>query len=126
MGHRITITAGRISIEAELNDSASAEAIRRALPIQGEASTWGQEVYFEIGVEAPSAKDAREVMSVGDLAYWPPGRALCLFFGRTPASAADGRPRAASPVNPVGRILGEAKVLASIRDGQAINVRAKT
>jgi len=117
---RITITVGGISAEAELNDSPCAEAIYQALPITSAANTWGQEVYFDIGVSCELADSARQDMAVGEVGYWPVGRALCIFFGRTPASGADGAPKAASDVNPVGRIVGDAGVFKSVGDGDKI------
>lgn len=122
MGRRIVISAGSVRAEAELNDSSCAQAIYQALPITARASTWGQEIYFAIPVECSEAADAREKMVVGELAYWPPGNAFCIFFGPTPASGRDGVPRAASPVNPVGKLLGDAGALRQVRDGEKITI----
>lgn len=105
--HKITITAGEISLEAELNDSPTAQQIWDALPITGSANIWGDEIYFEIPVTAKQASDARAEVEVGELGYWPVGRAFCIFFGPTPVST-DDRPRAYSPVNVIGRVLGDA------------------
>ncbi len=120
---KITITAGKIRAEAELNDSPTAEAIWRALPIEGRANTWGDEIYFEIPVEQEGAPEARAEVEVGELGYWPPGAAFCIFFGRTPASRGD-KPRAASPVNPLGRIVGDATVFRSVPDGEKVRLQA--
>ncbi len=119
---KITITAGKVLAEAELNDSPTAQAIWRALPIDGRANTWGDEIYFEIPVEQGSAKDARAEVEVGELGYWPPGSAFCIFFGPTPASRGAG-PRAASPVNPLGRVVGDATVFGAVRDGEKVTLR---
>lgn len=91
------------TIHGELGESATAQAIAAALPVRARASTWGDEIYFGIPVSAPLEPGATDLQAVGDLAYWPPGRAFCIFFGRTPASHA-GEPRAASPVNLIGRL----------------------
>lgn len=104
---RIIITAGGESLPAELNDSLCAQQIWDALPIEGRANIWGDEIYFEIPVEADQAPDARAEVEVGELGYWPVGRAFCIFFGPTPVST-DERPRAYSPVNILGRVLGDA------------------
>jgi len=104
---KIMITAGKVSMEAELNDSPTAQQIWDALPITGSANVWGDEIYFEIPVTAQQAPDARAEVEVGELAYWPVGRAFCIFFGPTPVST-DDRPRAYSPVNVIGRLLGDA------------------
>lgn len=78
------------------------DAITGALPLEGDAARWGEELYFRTGVDVP-AEDARAEVRVGSLAYWPQGNAVCLFWGPTPASRGD-EPRAASPVNVVARV----------------------
>ena len=79
----IRITAANISLEAELNSSPTARQVWEALPIEGRANTWGDEIYFEIPVSAAQALDARADVAVGELGYWPVGRAFCIFFGRS-------------------------------------------
>jgi hypothetical protein len=118
---KIAISSGDISLLGELNDSATARAIWEALPIKGIAKTWGDEVYFEIPVTADEAEDARALVEVGELGYWPVGQAFCLFFGPTPAST-DDRPRAYSPVNIIGRILDDASQFRTVRDGDPVRV----
>ncbi len=118
---RIRITAGKVIADAELNESATAKAILKALPIEGEANRWGEEIYFEIPVKLEEAPDARQEMAVGELAYWPAGAALCIFFGRTPVSR-DEKPRAYSNVNPFGTVAGDAKVFRAVRDGDAVRI----
>lgn len=103
---RIRITAGGIRVIAELNDSPTADAIWEALPLEARGNTWGDEIYFAIPVQLPLAKDARDVVELGDLGYWPPGSAFCIFYGPTPASLGD-EIRPASPVNVFGRILDD-------------------
>src|SRR6185503_4723665 len=112
--------AGAVSAEARLNDSKTAGAIWDALPIEAKGQTWGDEIYFDIGLTAP-LEQARDVVDVGDLAYWPPGQAFCIFFGRTPASQGD-ECRAASPVNVVGRVIGDPKVFKNVRSGTTIKL----
>ena len=125
MEHRITINAGSVTVAAEMNDSATAETIWAALPITGRANTWGDEIYFEIPVEAEQAADARADVAVGELGYWPVGHAFCIFFGPTPVSSGD-QPRAASPVNVVGQVLGDATVLRDVRAGAAVTLSKAT
>lgn len=117
----IRITAGKVSAEAILNDSPTATKIWEALPIEGRGNTWGEEIYFSIPVEAKPEKDAREIVAVGELGYWPPGTAFCIFFGRTPAST-DDRPRAASAVNIIGRIQGDATAFKSVTSGTRVRL----
>jgi hypothetical protein len=94
-------------MEAELNDSPTAREIAAALPITTSFNTWGDEIYFSIPVHAELEDTAQEVVQVGDLGYWPPGHALCIFFGQTPASQ-PGKIMPASAVNMVGKVLGDA------------------
>ena len=125
MSHRITIAAGSVTMEAELNDSSTAQMIWEALPITGRANTWGDEIYFEIPVRAEQAPDARADVEVGELGYWPVGRAFCIFFGPTPVSSGD-QPRAASPVNIVGRVAGDAAAFRQVTAGAAVTLRQGT
>jgi hypothetical protein len=119
---RIRITAKDVMAEAELDDSQTARTILSALPIESKANRWGEEVYFstqlKIGEENP-----REVVEMGDLGFWPPGKAICIFFGKTPVSKGE-EIRPASPVNVFGKILGEPKVFAQVREGTKIRVEA--
>ena len=83
----ISITAGKVSLRAELNEGPTAEKIWEALPIEAKANTWGDEIYFGIPVRAEEEPGAKEDVEVGQLGYWPPGNAFCIFFGPTPASS---------------------------------------
>jgi len=103
-GRAIRITAGQVVAAARLNESRTAGAVWDALPIEAKAETWGDEVYFSIGLDARE-ESPQAVVEMGDLGYWPPGQAFCIFFGRTPASRSD-EIRPASPVNVVGRVTG--------------------
>ena len=120
MARSIRITAGQVVATAELNDSKTAVAIWEALPIEAKADTWGDEIYFGIPVRA-EADAAKEVVALGDLAFWPPGHAFCIFFGPTPASRGD-EIRPASPVNVVGRVNGDATVFKKVRAGTRVTL----
>ena len=117
---RIKITAGGVTVTAVLNETSTADLLWDALPIDAQASTWGDEIYFGTEVEA-GEDDAREVVDLGDVGYWPPGQALCLFFGPTPMSRGD-EIRPASPVNVIGQIEGDAAVLKAVAAGAGITV----
>ncbi len=104
MAERILIRIGPLELAAELNDSPTARGLLAELPLEFRMFRWGDEYYGDCGISVPLADDARDEMEVGELAYWPTGHALCVFFGPTPASVG-GEPRAASAVNPVGRLL---------------------
>ena len=123
MPRKITITAGKVSLPAMLNDSPSAEAVWAALPIEARANRWGEEIYFEIDVPLEESGDARAEMQVGELAYWPPGSAFCIFFGPTPVSRGQ-EPRAASNVNPLGKVEGDATAFTAVRNGEKVHLEA--
>lgn len=111
---------GRLVVGAELNDTPTAVAIRNSLPLEARAQTWGEEIYFSIPVNI-SAKDPKEVVEVGDLAYWPAGNAFCIFFGRTPASRGD-EPRPASPVDIIGKVKTNVDSLKDVPGGARVMV----
>ena len=119
---KIEIVIEEIRLEATLDENPTTEQIAAILPIEGSANTWGDEIYFEIPLQADLSDDAVAEVEVGTLAYWPTGRAMCLFFGPTPMSKGD-KPRAYSPVNVFGRIDGDATALRGVPDGAAVTIR---
>ena len=116
--NRIRITAGEVTATATLNDSGTAGAIWEALPIQARGNTWGDEIYFGIPVHLEE-EDGQEVVELGDLGYWPPGHAFCIFFGATPMSRGN-EIRPASAVNVFGRLEGEPTVFTQVAGGTTI------
>ncbi len=110
MGNAIRITVGPVVLDAELSGSECARAIFDSLPIETSFSTWGDEFYFEIPVAEELDETATTSVRVGDIGYWPPGRALAIFYGPTPASTS-AEPVPASAVNLVGRVNGDAREL---------------
>ena len=121
MNRRISIDAGGIKLTAALNDSPTATQVWDALPIEASANIWGDEIYFRIPVRVDE-HDAVDVVDMGAVAYWPPGQALCLFFGVTPASVGD-EIRPASPVNVLGAIEGDATALKAAPPGAPVIVQ---
>jgi hypothetical protein len=119
---RIRITAGQVSATAVLHLSPTADAIWSALPIEARANTWGDEIYFSSPVKAVLEKDAQEVVQLGDLGYWPPGTAFCIFFGPTPTSHGD-EIRPASAVNIVGKVQGDPKAFKQVAAGAKIVIQ---
>jgi len=119
MEKKIKIEIGEVKVEAELNESKTAQSIWEALPIKGSANLWGEEIYFAIPVKSGQEPGARDVVSSGELGYWPPGHAFCIFFGPTPASRGD-EIRAASAVNIIGKVLGDPRVFRMAKDGGEI------
>ena len=123
MAEQIRIVSGEVELKAQLNESVSAEALVKKLPLELRMSRWGDEYYGDCGVSVEEGPEARELMEVGEVAIWPPGSALCIFFGPTPASTGE-EPRAASKVNPIGRISSGAEALKTL--GPSIQVRVES
>ncbi|MEK6645335.1 MAG: cyclophilin-like fold protein [Candidatus Firestonebacteria bacterium] len=130
---KIKIISGKVEVEAELNDTKTASSIWGALPITGSVNTWGDEIYFNIPVKCAS-ENQKEVVELGELGYWLPGSAFCIFFGPTPASRGN-EIRPANPVNVFGKITGDVKIngkidsrgikaLRDVSDGDKIIIEA--
>ncbi len=109
----VRIRAGDLAVDAEWNDSPTAQEIYNALPLSANGNYWGGEIYFQIPVSAPAEPDADDVVEPGTVAFWPAGSCLCIFWGPTPASMGE-ECRAASAVNVVGRVLNP-EVLTRLR-----------
>lgn len=111
-----------VRVEAKICDEnpKTAVAVWNALPIKGKANRWGDEIYFPVPIDLKEEKSRAEV-AVGDVAYWPPGNAICIFFGATPASKS-GEPRAYSPVNVFAKVIGDATVFKTTRDGDQLTL----
>jgi hypothetical protein len=117
---RIRIKAGDIEVTGLLNDSGTADLVWDALPITASGSIWGDEIYFRTEI-VTGVQDGQEVVDMGALAYWPPGQAICLFYGPTPMSQGDDI-RPASAVNVFGQIEGDPTVLKSTTSGAQVSV----
>lgn len=120
---RIAIRIGTLSMEAELNETSTAKKIGAALPLRATFNTWGDEIYFAIPVDADLDDSAQEVVELGDLGYWPPGKAWCIFFGQTPVSQS-GKIMPASAVNVIGKVLGDATQFKTVMREREVTVEA--
>ena len=118
---RLRITAGKVTLQAELHDTPTTRALAAALPFEASAQTWGDEVYFSTPVSVKLEADAKQVVEPGTVCFWTEGDALALPFGRTPIST-DERPKLASRCNVLGHIVGNAKALAGIKSGAKVRV----
>ncbi|MCC7492837.1 MAG: hypothetical protein IT204_10835 [Fimbriimonadaceae bacterium] len=115
MGKRLTVTLGSESLSLTLNDSATAAALVAAGPFEATAHRWGQELYFPAPADGATAEATADLVPLGTVGWWPPGRAVCLFFGPTPLSEGD-EIRPASPVAVVGTFETDSAVLALLED----------
>jgi uncharacterized protein len=123
MNKKIVIKIGQIEAEAELNDTRTSQAIWDALPIERPANLWGDEIYFTIPVKA-DLENGQETVQKGDLGYWPPGPAFCIFFGQTPMSSR-GEIRPASAVTVLGKVTGDPAVFKKVTSGSLVTISKK-
>ncbi len=120
MANRVKITAGETVVHATLNDTETARKICEALPLEARGQTWGDEIYFGIPVDC-GGENPQPTVDAGDLAYWEPGSAFCVFFGPTPMSVGN-EIVPADPVTIFGKIDGDATVLRAFRGGAKVRV----
>ncbi len=118
MSRLIYIVTENVQMKAELNNSKTADLLWENMPVEGRVSTWGEEIYFEVPFKA-GPENTVSVVEEGDLAYWPEGSCFCIFFGQTPASTM-GEIKPASPVNLLGRLLGDPRAWLDVMDGEDI------
>lgn len=120
---RIRFDFGTLTLDAELLGTPTATAVAAALPVTSAVMTWGEEVYFEVPVAVARERDARAVVTPGEIAYWPDGRCIAIGFGRTPISRGE-ETRLASPCNVFAKALGDVKRLKGVRAGTKVTVSA--
>ena len=118
---KIIISTENLRMEAILAEGSSADIFWNTLPLTGQVNTWGDEIYFNVNLQMPLDDDASDIVESGDIAFWPPGSAFCIFFGRTPASLGD-EVRAASAVNVLGKIDGDEREFRSVPSGEEIRL----
>ena len=118
---RIRFAFGALTLDADLLDTPTAAAIAAALPVTSSVLTWGEEVYFEIPVDIAREKNARAVVTPGEIAYWPDGHCIAIGFGRTPISQGT-ETRLASPCNVFAKATGDVKTLGQVKRGTRVTV----
>jgi hypothetical protein len=118
---KIRITIGDLRVEAELFDTECAKGIYDLLPLESRVNEWGDEFYFKIPKKMPLDETATEDVDIGDIGYWPPGTALCIFFGPTPISEGE-KPRPVSKVNVVGKVIGEPRILKMAKGSKKVTL----
>ena len=122
MRRAIKISAGTVEATAWLNETLTATKVLEILPVASAVDIWGDEIYFQIPVDTV-LEDGKETVRLGDIAYWPQGKALCIFLGRTPVSRGD-EIRPISPVNVIGKVEGSSeqfkRLLTVFKQGEKI------
>lgn len=119
----IKIDIGNLVMRGELNNTLTARKIAEILPLEGVFNTWGEEIYFEIPIDAELDESARKEVNLGDLGFWPTGQAFCIFFGQTPISSS-GKILPASAVNIIGRIVGDATKFKDVMNEKGISIES--
>lgn len=126
MGEKIAITIDEKTFDGVLNGTETAQTVAEVLPVETEPSFWGEEIYFGIPVEIDQNEEPEEEVEVGDLAYWPDGHSLCIFFGPTPNSEdEDSSPRPASPVTIIGKLKADVTPLKDLDPWSVGEVRVE-
>ncbi len=120
MRREIKITVGELEVKAWLNETNTATKVWEILPISARVNLWGDEIYFPVPLDT-GPENEKEIVALGDIAYWPQGKAMCVFFGKTPVSKGE-EIRPVSPVNVIGRIEGEPKLLGKVKQGENITI----
>jgi hypothetical protein len=116
----LTSSVGTLFADLTDENPLTADAFWEKLPIEGKANLWGDEIYFSTSISVET-ENPRSIVKIGDVAYWPPGKAVCLFFSLTPVSRGN-EIQPASPVNVFGRIEDNVKLLKLIPFGEKVRL----
>ena len=118
---RLRLEFETASLDIVLRDTPTADAVLAATPFTARTQTWGDEVYFEAPLTAPSEPDARDVVDAGQIAFWLPGSCIAIGYGPTPVSQGN-EIRLASPCNIFADADGDVQKLAAVRPGSKVRV----
>ena len=119
MSKKINISAGEFLTTATLNNSSGSEKLYDSLPLEWSCQCWGDELFFSTSINMEEDDQSLEVVNIGDIAFWPPGSAFCIFWGPTPMSQGK-EIRPASKVNLLGSIDSQLSKIKNISAGTKI------
>jgi len=118
--HEILIQVSNHTISIDLNEKSSPNTVKsflEKLPFSVGVNLWGDEIYSDESPISQKEENAKDLVELNDVAYWPTGKAICLFYGPTPISN-KGEIKPYSPVNVIGKIINpDKKILSHIEDG---------
>ena len=118
--YKITVQISEHSISLELDDTNSPNTVDeflKKLPFTVGINIWGEEIYTDESPISQNEENAKDLLELNDVAYWPTGKAICLFYGPTPIGK-KGEIKPYSPVNVIGKIINpDKKILSNIEDG---------
>lgn len=122
---KIVFKIGKEKIEGFLGETKTASEIYSKLPLKSKTNLWGKEIYFSVDIHLP-LEDGKDIVEIGDIAYWPEGPAVCIFFGPTPVSKGN-EIKPYSKVSVIGKIDGqEIKKLYNVKNSEEITMEPIT
>ena len=124
MIHRVKLNIPKIkTIDLEIDDELAPKTVSyflKCLPLDVKINSWGEELYTDETPVAIGEENAKSLVDLMDVAYWPTGKAICLFFGPTPIGKKD-EIKPYSPVNVIGKIKNtDKKFLKNVSDGTTV------
>ncbi|KFM20336.1 Cyclophilin-like domain containing protein [Marine Group I thaumarchaeote SCGC AAA799-P11] len=125
MKHTVHVDVDSSKIILELDDSRSPKTVNEfveKLPFTVDLNVWGDEIYSSKSPIIQPEENAKSPVELNDVAYWPTGKAICLFYGPTPIGE-PGEITPASPVNIIGKVISPDKSILSVADGAKATFR---
>ena len=115
MNRKNNVKLDDIEIKVKIDDSITADKLWDSLPLESVGTLWGEEVFFRTDISASLDNNSKLVVELGDVGYWPPNKAMCIFYGKTPAST-DHEIRPASAVNVFGKVVDDIEKLKKVKE----------